>query len=596
MKKHILCALVTGYSVFNYSNAHAQFIPGDVSSVGLTHAVPDVAIWYDGTGNGQVKIGPIDVAKQFADNDTWEPWVSVLGEKVFLIQCEKFVDDGTFNTIGTPPNAGSQRYVLAFQPAAVGTSANAKLGECFYDDSGNRYTNQISSRQNGNPGRVYGDRRYDGTNIATGGEANPQNYGSFFNSDSRFALTNPLYGQDPTMRCGLIQTFSVNLSTFAQTPLCKAFDGNSFGHPDFLARTDASNQQRGRFGGGIAALDNGNFAAVIDDRSPFFEGGAPGNETIALVFKPDGSVVTNSFLVRPAEAWTDPCGFKGGFCVRSGGLLYFYNNNGNLIVGDVDHNALSGLTLDTGRGDGTKIAGDIRTPYVFYAGGGWLTVWNGTNGAYLAQFQYTDGMEAVNTVNRTDVACDSLGNVCVAWDGRPTTDLVGTNSDQSFALNQIMARVFHFDAATTNLAPITSVFFPFVNHDGNTNSILGYRMENSNLDMTTRYICIAGKGLINSSNNVAGGPDSKPQTTVYTVINNPGYVPPKMSIARSGGNLIISWAASAGDGVLQSTAALQPINWADVSPQPPSTLVNGNTYQKTVAIGGANLFLRLAVP
>jgi hypothetical protein len=121
-------------------------------------------------------------------------------------------------------------------------------------------------------------------------------------------------------------------------------------------------------------------------------------------------------------------------------------------------------------------------------------------------------------------------------------------------------------------------------------------MENSNLDMTTRYICIAGKGLINSSNNVAGGPDSKPQTTVYTVINNPGYVPPKMSIARSGGNLIISWAASAGDGVLQSTAALQPINWADVSPQPPSTLVNGNTYQKTVAIGGANLFLRLAVP
>jgi len=32
-----------------------------------------------------------------------------------------------------------------------------------------------------------------------------------------------------------------------------------------------------------------------------------------------------------------------------------------------------------------------------------------------------------------------------------------------------------------------------------------------------------------------------------------------------------------------------------VSPQPASVLVNGNTYQKTVAIGSGNAFFRLGV-
>jgi len=111
--------------------------------------------------------------------------------------------------------------------------------------------------------------------------------------------------------------------------------------------------------------------------------------------------------------------------------------------------------------------------------------------------------------------------------------------------------------------------------------------------MTTRYICVAGKGLINSTNNLAGGPDSAPQTTVYTIISNPGYVPPKLTATHSGGNMIISWAASGGDGTLQSTPTLQPTAWATVSPQPASVLVNGNTYQKTVAIGAGNKFFRL---
>lgn len=587
MKSTILNSLIFASFLAGNMNAHAQFIPGDIKSVGLTNAVPDVPIWYDGTAN-RVKIGPIvPLANQLADHATWEPWVSVVGEKVFLIECNKYTDDG----------AGNQRYVVALQPAATGTAASAKLAEGFYDDAGVPYTNAISSRQDGNPGRVYGDRRYDGVNFVVGGEADPQDQGNFFNSGGRFdPNTVPLYQNAASLqqRCGLLQCFSLNLSTFQQTPLCKAFDGNSLGHPEFLQRTDASNQQRGRFGGGIAALDNGNFAAVIDDRSPFFDGGNPGNETIALVFKPDGTAVTNSFLVAPVEAWSDPSGFKGGFCVRAGNTLNFYDNTAKPLALQVDFNALSGLSQSTGRGDGDKIASDIRSPYVYYASAGWLTVWNGTNGAYLAQYKYTDQMDDTATHDRVDVACDSQGTVCVAWDGKPTNQPVGTNADQVFSFNQIIARVLHFDG--TNVTPLTATFFPFINHDGNTNSILGYQMENSNLDMTTRYICIAAKGLINSTNNWAAGPDSAAQTTVYTVINNPGYVAPRISATISETNLVISWSASAGDVQLQSTAAVDPTAWANVSPQPATALVNGDTYQKTISLAAGNLFFRLVSP
>jgi hypothetical protein len=567
----------------NFSNP-AYIMPSGVASVGLTQVVPDVPMWYDNTANGGaggVKLGPIvPLANQWPDNGTWEPWVSAVGEKDFLILAGKFADDSTVS---------NQRYSLAIQPATAGTYANGKLGEGFYDDSFNRYTNNISSRNNGNPPRVYGDRRYGAVNFATGGESNPQDQGSFFNSDGRFSAV--MYTGVAGQRCDLVQTFSLNPSTLVQTPLTKAFDCNSLGHPEFATRTDVTQQQRGRFGGGIAALDNGNFVALMDDRSPFFPGGNPGNEAIAAIFTPAGGVVKASWLIAPNEAWTDPTGFKGGFCIRVGigtdGALFFFDNAGNPTATNYN-NLMSGLSMDTGRGDGTKICGDIRSPYVYCAGTGsgkgWITVWNGTTGAYITKYQFNDDLDPANAVNRTDVACDSLGNVCVAWDGKPVGGGV-------FANNQILARTFHFDGKT--VTPTTHTFFPFTSHDHDVNNVLGFKQENSNVEMTTRYICIASKGLINSTNNAASGPDSAAQTTVYTVINNPGAVAPVMTATHSGSNLLISWDASAGDCTLQSTPLVKPTAWADVSPQPASVVVNGNTYQKTVPIGAGKLFFRL---
>jgi hypothetical protein len=156
-----------------------------------------------------------------------------------------------------------------------------------------------------------------------------------------------------------------------------------------------------------------------------------------------------------------------------------------------------------------------------------------------------------------------------------------------------MARVFHFNPATATVTPLTRTFFPFVSHDSDTNSILGYVQENPNVEMTTKYICIAGAGLINSTNNVAGGPDCQPKTTVYTVISNPGWVAPKLTATATGGSITISWPASAGDGTLQSTSTLNPTAWGNVTPQPATALVGGDTYQKTVPVTG-NTYFRLA--
>jgi len=343
MKKQVGLAVSAGLLAF-CCNGLAQFVPGGASSVGLTNVVPDVPIWYDSVSN-RVRIGPIvPLANQVADQGNWEPSVSVVGEKVFLIQTDKYADDGT---------ASLMRYILSFQPARPGTWADARLGECFYDDSGKPYTNGISSRQDGNPGQVYGDRRYNATNFVTGGEANPQAYPGFFNSNHRFDTTLPVYS-DASFRCGLVQTFSLNLTTLTQQPLCKAFDAGALDCAACLQ--GPGNTQRGRFGGGLAALDDGNFVALIDDRSGYWPPGN-GNEAPAAAFKPDGTAVRGTWLAAPNEAWTPPCGFKGGFCIRMGintdAALYFYDNSANPVATNFA-NAASGLTMDTGRGDGSN--------------------------------------------------------------------------------------------------------------------------------------------------------------------------------------------------------------------------------------------------
>src|SRR5439155_6305264 len=43
--------------------------------------------------------------------------------------------------------------------------------------------------------------------------------------------------------------------------------------------------------------------------------------------------------------------------------------------------------------------------------------------------------------------------------------------------------------------------------------------------MTRGQICIAAKGIINNNNDPAAGPNTAPETTVYTVITQPAFIP-----------------------------------------------------------------------
>src|SRR5439155_24686265 len=125
----------------------------------------------------------------------------------------------------------------------------------------------------------------------------------------------------------------------------------------------ADTDQVSRFGGELAGLDDGNFVSVVEDRSKLFNPLA--NAAVATIFHPDGSIVKEAFKVADGDLWSNVAAYRGGFCVRVAGVLYFYDNAGNL-QGSV--NQSTGINTDPGRGDGTRIAGDIRSPYVYLAG------------------------------------------------------------------------------------------------------------------------------------------------------------------------------------------------------------------------------------
>ncbi|PYJ79491.1 MAG: hypothetical protein DME22_25380, partial [Verrucomicrobia bacterium] len=77
----------------NFSNP-ATLIPGGAASVGLTHIVPDMLLWYNGAGNYFTN-GPVNPTAQLANHQNWEPNISVLGDTTFLIGVNTFADDGS---------------------------------------------------------------------------------------------------------------------------------------------------------------------------------------------------------------------------------------------------------------------------------------------------------------------------------------------------------------------------------------------------------------------------------------------------------------------------------------------------------------------
>ena len=153
---------------------------------------------------------------------------------------------------------------------------------------------------------------------------------------------------------------------------------------------------------------------------------------------------------------------------------------------------------------------------------------------------------------------------------------------------QVAVRILQLNPTTKTLSYLTGSFYPFVNFG--TNNITTFRPS---VAVTTRQICVAAKGSVNSQNNPALGPDSLPQTTFYAVINHPNPAddptPPvggavkidKISIA--GGKIQIEWQGTA---TLQSSTKMPAAatDWSDLtgatSPTSLTPPASGNIYYR----------------
>ncbi len=505
--------------------------PGSIEAAGLTRIVADRPVinqGLDALGN-------------------WEPNASVLGTSTFLIEGNAFAD-------GT---SDKQRYVVALQPAAGGA---ARLGEAFFTDAGAPFLGEVNaSRQNGNPGRVGGDPRPGAVNFVAGGEASPHFYEPL-NSGNRW---NTGYarqtGTGIESRYATVQPFSLNPATLVQTPLADAFDA---AHGRRTSGVVASDQNT-RFGGDIVGLGNGNFAVVVEDRSRLFR--PDGNATVGTVIKPDGSIVKETFKVADCDPgfWSNVAPFQGGFAARVAGILYFYDNDGNLL-GSVDQ-ATSGEGFDRGRGDGTRIAGHVNQPYVFLAGkvntGPFVRVaaFDTRTRTFVAAAEASEGGFR-GDFDRANLAADALGRVIVSWVAKP----------DGYEQQQIAARVLALEG--TSFRALTPSFLPFINQS----PVGGIRSIQMSVAMTTKQLLVAAKGEINLENKPELGVTSPRELNFYTVISHPApaedptpsavaSTPITVGSVKTAGGITVSWTGGNAPFKVQKRASIATGNWTDVS-------------------------------
>jgi hypothetical protein len=522
-KERLVCLLAIGLLALSSSAFGQRPIPGDARSVGLHYIVPDVACWFDAVGNfvtnGFVKL---DEAAVPAEPGNWEPYTGVVGDSAFLIGFNTYANDGTF---------AHQSFVVAKQPD---TGGPARLDYEFWDDSGNPVGGLINlSRQNGNPQRVAGDKRPGATTFITQAEVSIGQLPEF-QLVPRWGNNNIYQGIN---RYAAEQIFTLDPLSLGQTPVANAWD---YVYGPFVGSMGSGNgaPQCTRTGGRCDFLDNGNIVVMLDDKTCI---SSPASEvTTFAIIEPNGNIVKGPTLVDPRDMWDNMCAFKGGFCIRVYDAIYFYDSDGNLkhvnnlAVANANLETawgLAGLSYYTDRGDTTRVASDIRSRYVYMAGGVaipgsyanrcMMAVWDAWTGAFVTNALVSSDLDPSRLLlDRTALAVSAENDICVVYAGIADTTVLYNR--------QAIARVLNFNGQ--RVTPRTPSFFAFVNSD-NRNTVKaaggtpqGFLTFTPNVSMTTKAICIAAKGWINSINNPAGGPDTAflgGNTTVYTVISRP---------------------------------------------------------------------------
>ena len=437
----------------------AQEVPMNHADAGVTVLVPDLLI-----AKSDVDMGSY-----------WEPFTDIFG-------------DGTIAVIAGCYAEGTTSGTMNAKVVFIDMEGNVSEYWAFYDDAGNPYTGPFNeARKDGNPPRIACDRRSGSTTYVTGQEATPYLYDEF-NSDGRWEKSF-VYTQN---QIAAVQFF--NLTDAGPVPFSNVID------PVYGAG-DIEGAQSGqmRFGGEIRILSNGNILVVPEDRNG---GIISGNAAIATIFDGEtGEIIKGPFNAPGDEAshsiWSNVAAFNGGFAVRSEGVMTMYTNDGELMNWVLQEEWTN--VADAGRGDGTRIASNITSDYIYILGKDnvvgdmIISRINAQTGAVDNTIDDVEGHEGHDTVianevelwdvgdfDRGDIAVDMNGNICVTYEFE----------DSGFPeLPQMVARIFNSD-----MEPVTPTFYAFENHD-TIDDIKGILAKEVNVSMDNQRIVIAADGV-----------------------------------------------------------------------------------------------------
>ncbi len=419
-------------------------VPVDHETAELTVLVPDTLFFSEDVDMGSY----------------WEPFTDYFGDGTFALVAGAYPKDEI---------TGMNCKVAFINPDG---SIEEYWG--FYGDDGEPFTTNFNeARQSGNPPRIACDRRPGGTRYVVGSESTPFLYDEF-NSNDRWEGSFAYIDK----QIAAVQLFNRNPD--GVEPITNVIDP-VYGAADI----EGVQSDQMRFGGDIRFLSDGNYIVVVEDRNAV---AFPGRAAMGTIFDGEtGDVIKGPFNAagdnESHSIWSNMAPFDGGFAVRTEGIMSLYTNDGELqhVVQQADWTTVQ----DTGRGDGTRIASNITSDFVYITGNDdigdmKLSRLNAKTGEADKEVTANEiELWDIGTFGRGELAVDELGNICVAY--------VLTSEP---AEDQIVARIFNSD-----MEPVTPTFFAFQTHEGYQDEIQGFLSKECNVSMTNQRILIAADGV-----------------------------------------------------------------------------------------------------
>jgi hypothetical protein len=363
---------------------------------------------------------------------------------------------------------------------------------------------------------------------------------------------------------------------------------------------DADAQPTGQVGiHGMEYLANGNIVILSESRQDQalvdqFGGTTPNRHVVYRVVKPNGDVVKATSLASETTDRTEVTGFmvgvtSNGFALRfsyrprhdgsgrTSGTIRLFDNNGNPVSGDINQSDAVGAFLGTGpnnptggnggRGDSVGFHGNGRDAYVNVCVGDqegvrgpvYVTVYN-ADGTVRWHRPVADAGET-NACEQVDGAIATDGRVLVAMD-----DHVSAVGGPSGATRLIVGKMF--DPAGKSMGPM------FYVSELETLALATKDTATPGVVWRDNYIAYVWRSLNSTAtpNAVIG----------FRMFNDVATTPPSLAIAKSGGNAVLTWSATATGYTLRSKVNVSAATWQTNSPAP---VLSGGVFTVTEPIG-----------